>query len=106
MSQRFKRSALRDEGAHYRASAGKPRIRLTAARDSPQTSAIMPAIAAQSSGEPAVTAVADLVIDIVSDVVCPWCYAGKHKLEAALASRRESAPQITMLRRWHPSQPN
>ncbi|HVG05697.1 MAG TPA: DsbA family oxidoreductase, partial [Burkholderiaceae bacterium] len=24
-------------------------------------------------------------IDIVSDVVCPWCYIGKRKLEAALA---------------------
>ncbi|HVE88587.1 MAG TPA: DsbA family oxidoreductase [Burkholderiaceae bacterium] len=26
-----------------------------------------------------------LSIDIVSDVVCPWCYIGKRKLEAALA---------------------
>jgi predicted DsbA family dithiol-disulfide isomerase len=26
-----------------------------------------------------------LTIDIVSDVVCPWCYIGKRKLEAALA---------------------
>ena len=28
-----------------------------------------------------------LSIDIVSDVVCPWCYIGKRKLEAALAQR-------------------
>ncbi len=27
-----------------------------------------------------------LSIDIVSDVVCPWCYIGKRRLEAA---RRE-----------------
>src|SRR6201994_3898037 len=25
-----------------------------------------------------------LVIDIVSDVVCPWCYIGKHRIEEAL----------------------
>ena len=28
-----------------------------------------------------------LSIDIVSDVVCPWCYIGKRRLEAALAQR-------------------
>jgi predicted DsbA family dithiol-disulfide isomerase len=26
-----------------------------------------------------------LTIDVVSDVVCPWCFIGKRKLEAALA---------------------
>jgi predicted DsbA family dithiol-disulfide isomerase len=26
-----------------------------------------------------------LLIDIVSDVVCPWCYVGKKHLEAALS---------------------
>ncbi|HET7134687.1 MAG TPA: DsbA family protein, partial [Casimicrobiaceae bacterium] len=25
-------------------------------------------------------------IDIVSDVVCPWCYIGKRRLERALAT--------------------
>ena len=29
----------------------------------------------------------ELAIDIVSDVVCPWCYIGKRRLEAALAAR-------------------
>src|SRR4051794_41683109 len=24
-------------------------------------------------------------IDVVSDVVCPWCYIGKHRIESALA---------------------
>ena len=33
---------------------------------------------AVSAGEP-------LAIDIVSDVVCPWCYVGKRRLDAALA---------------------
>jgi len=26
-----------------------------------------------------------LKIDIVSDVVCPWCYIGKRRIENALA---------------------
>ncbi|MBN9013172.1 MAG: DsbA family protein, partial [Rhizobiales bacterium] len=26
-----------------------------------------------------------LTLDIVSDVVCPWCYIGKHRIESALA---------------------
>ena len=34
-----------------------------------------------------------LSIDIVSDVVCPWCYVGKRRLEAALARRtRDDVP--------------
>ncbi len=28
-----------------------------------------------------------LTIDIVSDVVCPWCYVGEKRLQAALAGR-------------------
>jgi len=34
-----------------------------------------------------------LTIDIVSDVVCPWCFIGKRRLEAALALYRERNPQ-------------
>lgn len=30
------------------------------------------------------TADAPIIIDIVSDVMCPWCYIGKRRLEAAL----------------------
>jgi predicted DsbA family dithiol-disulfide isomerase len=44
---------------------------------------------------------AELVVDIVSDVVCPWCYVGKKRLEAALA-RRGAAARV----RWHPFQLN
>jgi predicted DsbA family dithiol-disulfide isomerase len=44
--------------------------------------------------------VAPLTIDIVSDVVCPWCYLGKRRLEAALAKiGREDA-----VVRWRPFQ--
>ena len=30
-----------------------------------------------------------LTIDMVSDVVCPWCYIGKRLLETAIASKPE-----------------
>ena len=43
-----------------------------------------------------------LTIDIVSDVVCPWCYIGKRRLVAALAGSGRPAPRIT----WHPFQLN
>ena len=41
-----------------------------------------------------------LAIDIVSDTVCPWCYIGKRRLEAALGERTEIAVAV----RWHPYQ--
>lgn len=31
-------------------------------------------------------------VDIVSDVVCPWCFVGKRRLEQALATLREAYP--------------
>ena len=40
-----------------------------------------------------------LTIDVVSDVVCPWCYLGEKRLEAALA---EEPSPITV--RWRPYQ--
>jgi predicted DsbA family dithiol-disulfide isomerase len=39
-----------------------------------------------------------VLIDVVSDVVCPWCYVGKHRLEAALALRPEIETEI----HWQP----
>lgn len=39
-----------------------------------------------------------LTIDIVSDVVCPWCYVGKRRLERALALR----PGVKTEVRWLP----
>jgi len=41
-------------------------------------------------------------IDIVSDTVCPWCYIGKRKLDAALAAR----PEIDVAIGWRPFQLN
>ena len=40
-----------------------------------------------------------LTIDVVSDVVCPWCYLGEKRLETAL----KEAPQPVALR-WRPYQ--
>lgn len=33
-------------------------------------------------------------IDVVSDVVCPWCFIGKHRLEAALALKPDIAVEV------------
>jgi predicted DsbA family dithiol-disulfide isomerase len=40
-------------------------------------------------------------IDIISDVICPWCFVGKRRLAKALSSRGETA-EIS----WHPYQLN
>ena len=40
-----------------------------------------------------------LTVDVVSDVVCPWCYLGEKRLEAALAE--ETRPVAL---RWRPYQ--
>lgn len=33
-------------------------------------------------------------IDVVSDIVCPWCFIGKHRLEAALALRPDIKVEV------------
>lgn len=42
------------------------------------------------------------VLDIVSDVVCPWCYVGKRRLERALATLEDFPITI----RWRPYELN
>jgi len=39
-------------------------------------------------------------IDIWSDVVCPWCWIGKHRFQRALELMGDKAPQVEV--RWHP----
>lgn len=41
-----------------------------------------------------------IAIQIISDVVCPWCYVGKRRLEKALASRPDIAVEVS----WFPYQ--
>jgi predicted DsbA family dithiol-disulfide isomerase len=43
---------------------------------------------------------APVVIDVVSDVVCPWCYVGKRRLEAALQQVGDQPVEL----RWRPYQ--
>jgi predicted DsbA family dithiol-disulfide isomerase len=41
-------------------------------------------------------------IDVVSDVICPWCYIGKRRLATAVEQRPEVAAELL----WHPFQLN
>lgn len=43
---------------------------------------------------------APISVDVVSDVVCPWCYVGQKRLEAALASVSDVQVEL----RWRPYQ--
>lgn len=46
-------------------------------------------------------------IDIISDVVCPWCYIGKRQIEAALALYAQQHPGADKPRvTWRPFQLN
>jgi len=42
-----------------------------------------------------------LTVDVISDVICPWCFIGKRRLEKAITSYRKPARV-----RWHPFQLN
>ncbi len=42
------------------------------------------------------TAPAAVTLDVISDVVCPWCFIGKRRLEKALAQ----VPEIPVTVRW------
>jgi predicted DsbA family dithiol-disulfide isomerase len=41
-----------------------------------------------------------VTIDVVSDVMCPWCYIGKRRLEAAVAA----LPDVALDVQWRPFQ--
>jgi predicted DsbA family dithiol-disulfide isomerase len=47
-----------------------------------------------------------LRIDVISDVVCPWCYIGKRRLEQALELFRRSVDVAELEVVWHPFQLN
>ena len=42
-----------------------------------------------------------VVVDVISDVICPWCYIGKRRLEKAIATHGEPVNV-----QWHPFQLN
>lgn len=43
-----------------------------------------------------------MLIEVYSDLICPWCYLGKRRLERALAER----PQFDVETRWLPFELN
>jgi predicted DsbA family dithiol-disulfide isomerase len=48
-----------------------------------------------------------LKIDVVSDVVCPWCYVGLRRLDQALTQFAQKHPEAPApVVRWHPFQLN
>src|SRR5579872_4313471 len=50
-------------------------------------------VMAPSPGAPAA-----VNVEVVSDVVCPWCYIGKHRLEAAIGL----VPDVAVTINWRP----
>jgi predicted DsbA family dithiol-disulfide isomerase len=45
----------------------------------------------------------NLTVDVISDVICPWCFIGKRRLEKAIAAC-DGQHQFRV--RWHPFQLN
>jgi predicted DsbA family dithiol-disulfide isomerase len=45
---------------------------------------------------------APLTVDVVSDIVCPWCFIGKHRLDAALAELHGENPGQPIRVQWLP----
>jgi len=43
-----------------------------------------------------------LTVDVVSDVVCPWCFIGKRNLDAALETWRTEQPDCEVTVQWRP----
>ncbi|WP_226404246.1 DsbA family oxidoreductase [Ferribacterium limneticum] len=43
-----------------------------------------------------------LTVEIVSDLVCPWCYIGLRRLDAAIAEVRRELPDFACEKRWRP----
>ncbi len=47
-----------------------------------------------------------LTVDVVSDVVCPWCYIGKRRLATAIARVGAEWPGVEFRVSWHPFELN
>ncbi|TKT79322.1 DsbA family oxidoreductase [Aquamicrobium sp. LC103] len=44
--------------------------------------------------------IASITVDVVSDVVCPWCFIGQKRLERAV----DAVPEVDVTVRWRPFQ--
>lgn len=45
---------------------------------------------------------ATLDIDLVSDIVCPWCYVGTHRLDRVLDALKKEKPELEVTIHHHP----
>jgi predicted DsbA family dithiol-disulfide isomerase len=45
-----------------------------------------------------------LTVDVWSDIACPFCWIGEHRLDAALAGLHAEWPEVEVARRWRPFQ--
>ncbi len=43
-----------------------------------------------------------LAIDLVSDVVCPWCFIGTHRLDRVIADLQKERPDLAIALHHHP----
>jgi predicted DsbA family dithiol-disulfide isomerase len=46
----------------------------------------------------------ELTVDVWSDIACPFCWIGEHRLSAALTRLAAEWPEIAVARRWRPFQ--
>ena len=67
---------------------------------------LSPVAASRSVDSPSVSSGSALAVDVVSDIVCPWCYVGKRKLERALEALSAQEPALPITVRWHPFELN
>jgi len=45
-----------------------------------------------------------LTVDVWSDIACPFCWIGEHRLGTALAGLAAEWPEVAVVRRWRPFQ--
>lgn len=57
----------------------------------------------RSSPAAPTTANTNLIIEVISDAICPWCWVGKRRLDRALAAL---SPQISATVTWRPFELN
>lgn len=44
---------------------------------------------------------AELAVDVWSDIACPWCFVGKRRLEKAIAHFTSAHPEVSVRVSWH-----
>ena len=44
----------------------------------------------------------NVAIDVVSDLVCPWCFIGKNRLDSAVKQVQKKVPEVRFQFNWLP----